>query len=410
MIKASALYLVIVISFMLTLILSSIIAAAFYFRLRSQQDIRYVRLAANLHSAVALVTSSDFKEDSLGTGLDLFDRGADSIWVAKNAWGVFDLAAVKSFQQRDTLQRVFLLGRKPNAGQVLYLADENRPLSVSGDTRITGEALLPKSGIRQAYVEGRPFSGKNPVEGRIRESKPELPPLQAEMLKRVERLFLLKGNKFTGRDSVLNSFFQDARVLQFDKDRPFPRGFSAQGRLILVSDTVLHVDRDARLENVILIAPAVVIEGGFRGSAQFFVKDSLVTGAGCVFDYPSAFVLYKDTERLPQPKLELGRNSVFNGLLVSYEKKHSELQTLISLGKGSLVRGEVYATGFLKMEKPLEVDGQLTCRRFLIQTPSTLYENYLLDVVLNRRKLSAFYLSSALLAPDGSTGIAKWLN
>ena len=121
--------------------------------------------------------------------------------------------------------------------------------------------------------------------------------------------------------------------------------------------------------------------------------------------------IIKEQNSKLQAKIVLGSSSVFSGVLFSYEEKRSDLQTMISLGKESLVKGEVYVSGFVKMEKPLTVEGKVSCNRFIIQTPTTLYENYLIDIIINRNRRSKYYLSSSLFESEQKENrVLKWLN
>src|SRR5690606_35636940 len=130
----------------------------------------------------AILLSKDYRNKE-EQRMDLYGEGADSISLQQEKWGLFTLAAIKSFKNQDTLRKAFLIGRETHQDKtVLYLADEDRPLSVSGSARITGETLLPKAGIRQAYVEGRPYSGKELVYGTIKDSDRKLPSLNEEIL------------------------------------------------------------------------------------------------------------------------------------------------------------------------------------------------------------------------------------
>ena len=75
------------------------------------------------------------------------------------------------------------------------------------------------------------------------------------------------------------------------------------------------------------------------------------------------------------------------------------------------MKGEVYATGFVKMDKPVKIQGKVSCNRFIIQTPTSLYENYLIDIEINRKKRSKYYLGSALFPMKQlQNAILKWLN
>ncbi|PIG98215.1 hypothetical protein CS542_06460 [Pedobacter sp. IW39] len=54
---------------------------------------------------------------------------------------------------------------------VLYLSDEDRPVSVSGKTLLIGNGMLPKAGIKQSYAEGKPYTGiKQLLDGKLHQA------------------------------------------------------------------------------------------------------------------------------------------------------------------------------------------------------------------------------------------------
>lgn len=184
-----------------------------------------------------------------------------------------------------------------------------------------------------------------------------------------------------------------------------------QGKVILVSDTTVIVNAGTLLDGVQIYARSIIIKDGFKGNCQLFARDSIIIGDNCEFLYPSFAGVFKPENSKIQAKISLGNQLRFSGLLVSYESSRSDLQTMISFGKDCKVTGEVFATGYLKMEKGLQVSGKTYAHRFIIQTPATLYENYLIDITLNRKSLSKYYLSSGLF-DRGQTNqqILQWLN
>ncbi|MFD2162269.1 hypothetical protein ACFSJU_07680 [Paradesertivirga mongoliensis] len=413
MLKASALYIVIVIAVVIAIFSASLISTAYFYRLELQKNMRYDRLLTNLNSGTAILLSKDYNQYESDMLTAMPGDNSDSIILRKEKWGLYDLASVKSFTLSDTVKKAFFIAENYNDLSAMYVSDEDRPISVSGSTRITGDAIVPKAGIKQAYVEGKPYSGgKELVNGVIRSSSRSLPPLSAERLSFIERwLNDTRGNASNLTDSVFNSFFHEAQVIRISKSAASVSNTSIGGKIILLCDTTLRISRSAALHNVLVFAPAIVIEEGFNGTCQLFARDSIVAGKNTVFNYPSCMGIIKSSSSKIQSKIALGSGSVFSGILFAFEKSRSDLQTQISMGKNCRVKGEVYASGFIKMERPVTVFGKVSCNRFIIQTPTTLYENYLIDITLNRKNLSKYYLSSSLFSQSiPERRILKWLN
>lgn len=412
MVKASALYIVIIVSLLIAIFSASLISTAYFYRLEYQKYKRYNKLSANLNSGIAILLSDGFKQYGQDNFTDLFGEQSDSVLLRKERWGVYDLNLVKSFVLADTLKKSFLSGKDIGKDQsCLWLSDEDRPLSVSGSTRITGDAFLPKSGIKQAYVEGKPYDGKKTVYGSVKTSEKELPALDENILRELQSYLASNDNAFTDAipDSSFNSFFNPAQIIKFHGGTI--GAVSLSGKIILVSDTIVTIPSDALLNDIQLYAPSIIVEEGFKGICQLFAADSIHIGNNCIFNYPSCLGVLKQDTASTQSKIDLGKGTVFSGIIFSYEKQRSDLQTLISLGKNSQVKGEVYATGFVKMDKPVKIQGKVSCNRFIIQTPTSLYENYLIDIEINRKKRSKYYLGSTLFPMKQlQNAILKWLN
>ncbi|MCD0487358.1 hypothetical protein LPB86_03900 [Pedobacter sp. MC2016-14] len=412
MVKAAALYIVIIIALLIGMISVSLLTIAYYYRAESQKKARTDRLCSSLESARALLLSGDYLAYDAELSKDLYGDGKDSVVLQKSGWGVYTLNTAKAFELADTLKSAFLSGISFTDPAAIYLADEDRPLSVSGNTQITGDGELPKAGLKQSYVDGKPYAGKELIRGAIRNSTRDLPPLNEKWIKTLLDNFKRKDTlAFAVKDSLNNSFFNPALVLKMGLADTVLSGLAIKGKVILISDTVVYIKAGAVLEDVQIYAPSIVVSEGFKGSCQLFARDSVVVGKGCTFLYPSFIGVFKPDGGRIQAKISLAAGTRFSGLLLSYEQKRSDLQTLISLAKDCLVKGEVYATGYIKLEKQVQVYGKVYAKRFIMQTPATLYENYLIDLLLNRKLLSKYYLSSPLFKRKlADQNVLKWLN
>nr|WP_199082237.1 hypothetical protein [Pedobacter sp. ASV19] len=411
MVKAAALYIVIIVSILVAVISVSLLTVAFYYRLGQQKKRRLERLHYNITSGMNLLLSKNYIASDTLNRLDLYREEKDSLELGKTKWGIFDLNTIKAFEQTDTIKQSFLTGCVFEDQSALYLADEDRPLSLSGSTQIIGNGELPKSGLKQAYVDGKGYDGKELIKGKIKDSSRALPALDQHIIDSLSQWFNKEGLSIPAGDSVNNSFFEPLKVYRLKGGKERLDNKILKGHLVLISDSILSIGRDVQLQDVQVFAPAILIEEGFKGTCQLFARDSIIIGKHSVLSYPSFAGVLKPEKGTSQSKIKLGEGSRFYGTLLSYEKERSELQTLIAIDKDCLIKGEVYATGYIKFEKPVKVQGKVYAKRFIMQTPATLYENYLIDISLDRKSLSRYYLSSFLIkANQTNPQILKWLN
>ncbi|MCX2495297.1 hypothetical protein OQX63_17535 [Pedobacter sp. PF22-3] len=412
MLKAGALYFSIIVAFIIALICASLIMLAAHYRGSYLKEIRMARLSRNMDSGISYVLAQNANSEENNIGLDLFGDQTDSVWIEQKHWGIFSLATVKSFVLADTLKRSFLMGQETtNDAVALYLSDEDRPLSVSGDTRITGNVEVPKAGMRKSYVDSRPYSGDQLVYGKIADSKRTLGGLESKWIKEIETELdfdLTKLPTLNGADEQV-SFFAKAKKFNVSGLRQITTQLA--GQVILYSDTTVKISAAAKLDNTIIYARSIVVADGFKGNCQLFARDSIVIGNDVSLNYPSVLGLVSKEKMVDQAKITLGKNNHFEGIIFSYEPKRSALQTLVGLGEQTMVQGEVYATGLIKLDKGVKVAGKVSCNRFIMKTPATLYENFLIDVILNRKARSRVYLSSAIFTGNAEKqNILRWQN
>lgn len=417
MIRASALYMVIIIALVIAVLCSAVIVAGYFYRAQYQSSFRNSKLQLNLASATNILladTANTYQEEST---FGLFNEADDSVSVQRKPWGIFDVGIAKAFKQGDTVYNAFTIADAIDTAKwvALYVPDEDRPLSVSGKAFIRGTASIPKAGIREAYVDGNGYEGdKHLVIGRITNSGRELPPLNPKRLKLLDNTtdLAIKANTWVPReDSIKNSFLQPVRYLYLGKNAATLHDIDIEGNIIISSDTTLTIDASTSLRNVIIRAPGIVINSGFHGNAQFFATDSISVGERCVFDYPSCLAVLK---RSPLEKgralISIGNHTVVNGTVAAWQEFKASLLPLIKMGDNVSVKGQVYSLGIVSYKNNNLVYGSIFTGRFLYQNNFSAYENYLIGNTVDAKKLSPYYLSSMLLPSMSSKNkVLQWL-
>lgn len=415
MIKASALYIVIVISLVIAVLCSSLIITAYYYRAEYQKKFRYDQLKSNLESGInILLTTSDstYNREKI---FSLFNQDNDTVSLQKITWGIYDVCIARSFIQQDTLYKTFAVANPIDSSKwaALYIIDEDRPISVSGKTTIHGNAYVPKAGIQQAYVDNKAYTGdKRIVIGHKYLSAKKLPSLDDKRLKALNPYFTAKGDVFPDNDSIQRSFLKPTKVFDFQKEVQIISHTLLKGNIILHSDTTLTIDSTTRLENVLVFAKTIIVKSGFAGNCQLFATDSVSVGRNCRFDYPSCMgvIRYNAVKSKSQAKVSIGENSIVNGQIFSYDGSPDNLKPLINIGKKDTVRGQVYSQGILQFNDKTVVHGSVFTSNFLYKSVFTLYENYLINVTLDSKELSAYYLSSeAIPVATKKKKVLKWL-
>jgi hypothetical protein len=417
MLRSSALYLVIIIALVIGILCSSLIVVAYFYKQQYQQEFRSDQLEANLNSAVNILLGSDdnsFKEEK---SVSLLGADNDSVSLKKIPWGIYDIGLSKAYIQHDTIYKAFSIASTLDSTKwaALYLIDEDRPLSVSGNTLIRGQVFIPKAGVKEAYVDGQAYKGdKRIVIGTQHNSEKSLPVLQKNRLDLLQALGTPSKSNDTilpRADSLKVSFFKSGKVVNFKKKVTTITNIKLSGNVILLSDTTIIIENTAKLENVLIFARAILVKDGFAGTCQLFATDSIGVGKNCTFNYPSCLgVIRNHKDKSTQGRIRIGENTTITGTLFTYEKEKSQLQTLIDIANNVKIYGQVYDMGLLKFNKSAEIDGSVFSNRFLYKSTYTTYENYLINIKLDATGLSPYYLTSPLLPVSGKRQkVLQWL-
>jgi len=418
MLKASALYIVIIIALIIGLLCSSLIVIAYFYKLQYQRTIRSYRLQNNVSSGVNILIANQNNSFNQEKTFSLFGND-DSVSLKKITWGVYDVGISKAYIQKDTLYKTFSIANSIDSTKwaALYLIDEDRPVSVSGKTMIKGDAYISKAGIKEAFVDGKSYQGdKRLIIGKTHNSDKKLPALNDNRLKQMEQYFnqavkidltLLKT------DSIQNSFLSDTRFAGFGKNVETLKNIKLSGNIILFSDTTLIIDNSAQLNNVIVFARSILVKSGFRGNCQLFATDSIGIERDCVFNYPSSIgvLRFQPSKYAITERINIGENTHISGLIFTYDKNYdNSKQPLIDLGKNVNITGQVYSQGMLGLKDGIVVNGSVFTSRFLYQSTFTRFENYIINTTIDASALSPYYLGSDLIPVSAKKKkVLQWL-
>ena len=310
-----------------------------------------------------------------------------------------------------------LIGLKPHPTRKvsLYLADNNRALSLCGETLIKGLCYLPRQGPKRAYIEGKSFVGTQLIHGGIKQSDRQLPKGQTELLEKIEDYM---NGRFFRDDSVVDfqtfpkkqlqhSFFKKSLLL-YSINPIYLRDCKYSGNIIIASLRSIDVDSLSQLEGVMLFAPKITIRGGFTGSLQAFAEDTLYVNKEAHLQYPSALGLI-NSNVTSHAFIQLGEKAQVKGMVFSSTREtRRSNKANIFIHKDAVITGQAYCNG--KIEMKGKVYGSLYVHTFVLNTPSSAYENHLLDVEINADKLPPQF-AGVLVSDnkDQNKGIAKWL-
>lgn len=421
MLKAGALYLVLAVSLLLTLLTGSFILFNYYQHLIVQKSMDADRVQRNALAGMEFLLSNH-KEIIPGDKekvIDLFGRQEDSVSLSIKPWGAFQVLISKSFckgkQNEITAISGCLLDLKDQYS--LYLADHDKPISLCGKTILSGKCFLPKAGLKMAFIEGKSFEGSKLLDGTSEDSKREIPEINNDLIKSVKNL--LTEQVFIG-DSIV---IADKETLPDTINRPFTlpslillaegsleiKNKAWQGNVIVLSKQKITIEKGNFIKDLIFAAPQIEVEEDAKLSAQLFSADSLHIHKNVTLDYPSILGMIPLPETLGTGKLILEEGSKVKGCLFTYsEVKNDQKHVLLSIGPKTEIYGQVYSSDFLDLKG--EVKGYVIADKLILNTPSSVYENHLLDAAVDVKKLPEGFIGINLLKDINQRGILRWIH
>jgi hypothetical protein len=369
------------------------------------------RLIDNCQSGIELVLGA--KKGAIPKiTIDLFKQEKDSVRLEQKAWGLLDIAIIKSWSgqgiYQDSMVKTFLVG-KESPNYALSLSEGNAPLYVCGTTRVIGDAFLPREGVERGafnVAQGNPYTGDKLIYGKTEIVKPTDLSIYKERFEDLKALQDLSGNIVLEQDSIIQFFNQPTLVL--NSGRFNTKNLVLKGNIIVVASERIEVSANSVLEDVLLVAPEIIIESGFQGTIQAFAWDSLVVETGVFLDFPSVLSLLPYEEATSfSPEIVLQEGAEMIGTLMVPSFRYNTYKSKVTIEPSAKITGQVWVNGVLQ-HKGI-VYGSVLCTEFLLKTPAGVYENYLLDATIDRSLLPNHYLTPSILGAKDYKQILKYL-
>jgi hypothetical protein len=417
MLRSNALFVVIVMSLVIGIIISAFVLLSMHYRFYVRKNLLHQRVELNAASGVELILAEGNRFTyGVDSPIDLFGTGADSVFLKKMRWGIFDVGVSRSCSRGVEAVRAFQIGSKPGelASAAVYLVDEGSSLAISGKTLLKGVCYLPEAVVRPVQISGNFFSGTKLVDGAVKRSATKLPPIDNQAVEKILDLFDAKSDSLSRQflmatDNIkkIERSFRDTTML-VRKSGPLTLTGNYSGNIILMSDTLITILSEASLTDVVIVAPEIIVKEGFQGNFQAFASKMISVENNCVLAYPSVLgIIKKDFSEEDQPSIVIQKGSVINGFVFSYQVVEDLRRTLVSVEESSEVVGQIYSDGYLQVKGM--VKGGVMCRKFVLNSPSSFYENYLLNATIDHTLLSSQYLAPSMLQNEQTKNIVKWL-
>ncbi len=366
------------------------------------------------------IMSSLEKQLPLGGTTDLKDQSDINaqITIKRNYWGIFEKRSATAQHGKNVFTKIALIGSDQNEMAALYLRDKQRPLVIAGDAKITGTAFLPEQGIKMGNIYGNSYHRPRLVYGEQKKSHSWLPKLNYELQRQLSEITGSTSEPYgeeltyTPNMTVQNSFDSPTKVLKGHTIRL--EGTKLAGNIIVWAQQKIIVEQNSYLQDVLLLAPEIVIKDWVKGYFQAIAGERITVGKKCELSYPTALVVHstrensEKKEEQPIPNIYVDSYSEIKGVVafLSTEEEQKHFPQ-IKIDDNAKVIGELFCSENLELKG--RVTGTVTTAAFIALENGSIYMNHLYNGKINSTNLSRAY--SGLLMGDLSRSkkIMKWL-
>jgi hypothetical protein len=403
---------------MLAMILAGYISLQFFNHRQSLEWMGRAENERNVQSAISLMRDQTYVlPEAQPVTLSLFNRVNDSVTLCRRQWGFFDLLMASARFKNFTFSRIALCGDYHHREKevALLLGSSYKPLCLCGNTLLKGIFHVPKAGVKAATVAGKFYERKELVDGLIDATDCPLPTIKPRFLRwqpkdilneYVPFSHMIRLRNGTFSDTLSNSYTEPTVIIYADEEITLERCL-LNGNVIVFCDSLIRIKPSAHITDVIIYAKKILIEPEFKGTGQFIATDTLRCGHSCTFPSPSVLAVINQTVN-PAPFLFLDKQCHLEGTILAYSANPIKpFSPICNVCEQSQIIGSLYTNCEITLLG--EVYGNVITSGFILRNPVAIYQNYLIDAVIDYSRQPDFYVGISYQETGSLLNIIKWL-
>jgi hypothetical protein len=375
------------------LIVSIICSALLYFSNLYNQLNLYYNLQEELYiQNQSVVNFALGNKTALEEILKDEDSGIEGSYQTKS-YGLLHLLLAKSSVNNDTVVSAHFVGSFNTDKTAIHLSNFSRPLTYSGTVKLIGNNQLPSTFIETSYINNNLnrllINGKTTVSGI---NLPEINPDFKKIFKGIPAQKIAVSEVDKPKDSLyFNSFFNETKEINVNS---VIGNVIFKGNFILQSKDSIRVHKNAVLEDVILIAPKITFESGFKGTVQAFATKGIELEEKVTLNYPSVICVYNESA-IEESKIKIKRECQITGAIVLFGNPQEMIdKNSVEIEEDGFVFGDIYCSGKLLLKS--KVYGSVYTNRFFYKTASSTYDNMIADIEINATKRPSYFIAIPL--------------
>lgn len=386
------------------LIVSIICGALLYFSNLYNQLNLYYNLQEELYIQNQSVLNFALGNKTIPAEIDKDENSGIEASFETKSYGLLSLVLAKSYIANDTVSSVHFVGQRNFDQTAIYLTNLSKSLFYSGKVKLIGNNQLPSTFIETSYINNS--LNQLTAEGKITISETQLPEINPDFKKifygiQSEKIKLSDVEK--PKDSLFyNSFFNTTKEVAVKSNLG---NIIFKGNFILRSEDSIRVKKNTVLEDVILIAPKITFEEGFKGTVQAFATKGIELEEKVTLNYPSVICVYNESAE--ESKIKIKKGCHITGAVVLFGNSNDVIdKNTIEIDEEGLLFGDVYCSGKLMLKS--NVYGSVYTNRFFLKNGSSSYENMISDIEINTGKRPDYFISIPLFNAKTTTyGVIK---
>ena len=416
-IKGAALQLALLVATVVALLLSSFLLLTHTHSLFRAQSNQLFDVIESANSGVGyLFSSEEYAVDSIVLSNDL-----SQTIIKKEYWGAFQkMESTSSSGSKSFTKMALSAGDDIKNNLAVYVANANLPLVLAGKAKVDGNAFLPERGVKAGVISGNYFQGKTLINGQISLSNPTLPELDSRWvgyISALQQYIPSTEDEYLNRQQENKHSFFDPTQFYYTPERFFTSE-KYTGHIILMSASEIIVGPHTQLNDILVVAPKITIQSGFKGNATFLASTQIVVESNVHLYYPSSIIVATTTSEaekenftIKDTPILIHENSTIEGVV--YYLSDATLETNsnnryrvhIKTESTTNIHGAVYCQG--NMEHLGQVAGSIYTHKFIANADGSKYINHLYDgqISANNRNPN---LASTLFKNTPRTTV-KWL-
>lgn len=326
------------------------------------------------------------------------------IQTTRRQWGVLQVITSSGGTSPLRYQQTALVGEELlNDSLALVTTDGIHPIALAGRTILKGRFEVPQAQFRRAYIEGTNFIGSKLVDGQVNRGPKHIPAVRKTTLEQINTYL---NTDLSQKDSVVNLEDLDSLNQSFEETTIWVNahatsdlsGINLKGNVVVYAHESITIKNNALLNQVIVVAPKIIVERGFNGNAQFIASEEIMVEERVELLYPSFLMVSQQMPQTPSEIVIGEKCNVTGGIMIYQPQPDRRFPALLSIDKESIVVGEVYSSGYLENKGMLK--GRAYANKLNLSTRSSVYENHIFNATYDGTALPLGFIGHHWVEED----------